>query len=169
MDFIFTKIIEDDWLLFSRLYRSPEAMQYVSTTMSEEQIREAFNNRLPEWDLSSSHWLFFTIRNKINNASLGFTGLKLIHQDKEKLAVVGYIIAPEHAGKSIGTKSLAQLLALPELVSLTKFQAVVTAGNRASERVLEKNGFILTEILKDNCVINGVVFDDHIYTLDKCI
>ncbi|MEW4515740.1 GNAT family N-acetyltransferase [Proteus vulgaris] len=167
MEFVFTKITKDDWPFFSCLYGSEKAMQFISVLMTKEQIREAFNSRLPEWNLSSSHWLCFVIRSKINNTCLGLTGLRLIYQGGEVIAEVGYILSPEKTGKSIGTKSLAQLLNLPELASLKKFQAIVTAGNIASERVLEKNGFILTEILKNNYVIGDVIFDDHVYTLIK--
>ncbi|UPK82733.1 GNAT family N-acetyltransferase [Proteus vulgaris] len=167
MEFIFKKITEDDWPFFKELYDSEKAMQFISNTMTEEQIKEAFNSRLPEWNLSSLHWLCFVIYDKTNTTPLGLTGLRLIHQDGELIGEIGYILSPEQTGKSIGTKSLAQLLNLPELASLKNFQAIVTAGNIASERVLEKNGFILTQVLKDNYVIGDVTFDDHVYTLIK--
>ncbi|MEX5897234.1 hypothetical protein AB6H17_11050 [Proteus vulgaris] len=79
MEFVFTKITKDDWPFFSSLYGSEKAMQFdLSLDDERAEIREAFNSRLPEWNLSSSHWLCFVIRSKINNTCLGLTGLRLI-------------------------------------------------------------------------------------------
>lgn len=167
MDFLLTKLTEKDWDFFKCLYTSSEVMQFISDPMSDEQIKYAFDSRLPKWDLTSSHWLCFVIRNKINKTPLGLTGLKLVHNDGEVIAEVGYIISPEYKGKSLATTSLTQLLSLKELDKLKKFQAVVTSGNIASEFVLKKNGFILTKIIENNYIIGNIAFDDHIYTLTR--
>lgn len=71
------------------------------------------------------------------------TGLMIVQESCELVAEAGYMIACEFSGKSLATDSLAALLALPELSAISRYQAVVTDGNKASVSVLEKNGFIL--------------------------
>ncbi len=53
-----------------------------------------------------------------------------------------------------------QALALNEIVS---FRAVVTEGNIASERVLQKCGFTLSQVMPQAYSIAGKRYDDRIY------
>ncbi|MGG4662919.1 GNAT family N-acetyltransferase [Providencia vermicola] len=165
--FELTKITQADWDFFRKLYTDAEIMRFVSDPLSDEKIKDAFESRLPKWDLSSSHWLCLVIRRKVDGIPMGLTGLMVIQESRELVAEVGYMIASEFSGMSLATDSLAALLALPELSTISRYQAVVTDGNKASVSVLEKNGFILTDVIKDNYTIGGVMFDDCIYTLEK--
>ena len=167
MMFSLTKITKTDWNFFRKLYTDAEIMKFISDPLSDQQIKDAFESRLPKWDIGSSHWLCFVIRREADGVPMGLTGLKMTRENNERIAEVGYIIANGFSGMSLATDSLATLLALPELSTISQYQAVITNGNNASIRVLEKNGFTLTEVIKDNYTIGGVIFDDCIYTLIK--
>lgn len=166
MVFTLTKITENDWDFFRKLYADAGIMRFISDPLNEQQIKDAFDSRLPEWDIESSHWLCFVIRRKVDGLPMGLTGLVIL-DNVEPAAEVGYIIASEFSGMSLATDSLSALLSLPELSAISRYQAVITSGNNASVRVLEKNGFTLKEIIKDNYTIGGVMFDDCIYMLNK--
>lgn len=165
--FTLTKITNSDWEFFKKLYTDDEIMKLVSDPLSDEQIKSAFESRLPEWSVGASHWLCFVIRRESDGIPMGLTGLIVIGEKDELVAEVGYMIASEFSGMSLATDSLATLLALPELAVIPRYHAVVTSGNNASVRVLEKNGFTLKEVIKDNYTIGGVMFDDWIYELNK--
>ncbi|HGY1113940.1 TPA: GNAT family N-acetyltransferase [Providencia rettgeri] len=167
MMFSLTKITKADWDFFRKLYSDAGIMRFISDPLSDEQIKDAFEGRLPEWDLESSHWLCLVIRREVDGIPMGLIGLKMVRESGKPVAEVGYMIASEFSGMSLATDSLAALLALPELSAISRYQAVVTGGNNASARVLGKNGFTLTEIIKDNYAIGGVLFDDCIYTLEQ--
>ncbi|SHM01203.1 GNAT family N-acetyltransferase [Morganella morganii] len=165
MDFVLTKIMQTDWPFFKGLYMNNDVMRFISDPMPEDKIKESFGSRLPSWDIMSPHWLCFVIRDKGDNTPMGLTGLKIVSEGGRRITEVGYMISPEFSGKSLATRSLTRLISLPELAPLNEFCAVVTGGNTASEVVLKKNGFILTEVIENNYVIGNKTFDDHIYTL----
>lgn len=76
-------------------------------------------------------------------------------------AELGYLMLPEYCGR--GVMSAALELFLSELcptLDLLRVSAQVFAPNRASARVLEKNGFILEGVLP-----SAVLKDDHVYDL----
>lgn len=165
--FTLTKIEKSDWDFFKKLYTDTEIMKFISDPLSDQQIKDAFDSRLPKWDVESSHWLCFVIRRETDGVPMGLTGLRMVRENNKRVAEVGYIIANDFSGMSLATNSLTTLLALPELSAISQYQAVITNGNNASVRVLEKNGFILTDVIKDNYTIGGVMFDDCIYKLNK--
>lgn len=167
--FSLTKITKADWDFFRNLYTDAGIMRFISDPLSDDQIKYAFEDRLPDWDLESSHWLCLVIRRDVDGFPMGLTGLKMLRKSGKPVAEVGYMIASEFSGMSLATDSLAALLVLPELSVISRYQAVITDGNIASARVLEKNGFTLTEIIKDNYAIGGALFDDYIYSLEKSV
>lgn len=42
-------LTENDWTFFLTLQQNPDVMRFVADTRTEEEIRTAFNSRLPEW------------------------------------------------------------------------------------------------------------------------
>ncbi len=62
--------------------------------------------------------------------------------DEHGRAEIGYGIAASVRGQGIATAALAQLRALPALSGVTAFVAHTDPGNPASQRVLERNGFV---------------------------
>ena len=69
---------------------------------------------------------------------------------------LGYIILTPWWSRGIGTEAVRQLcrIAFDEL-GLQQISATVFVGNRASERVLEKNGFRLDETKAESFVKDG--------------
>lgn len=66
------------------------------------------------------------------------------HWQSDGQALIGYWIAREYWGKGIATQTLAQFL---PLVSLRPLFAHVAKHNLASQRVLLRHGFVLTDQL----------------------
>ena len=76
---------------------------------------------------------------------------------------VGYLIFPGCWNQGYATELLHALVATLAQHSVTELHAFVTAGNRASERVLLKGGFHKARLIPDADTIRGVRHDDVEY------
>ena len=48
-------LTENDWTFFLTLQQNPDVMRFVADARTEEEIRTAFDSRLPEWFPGSPH------------------------------------------------------------------------------------------------------------------
>lgn len=157
---IMTQIDESSWPLFLRLHQEPEVIKKCFDEPATSEIRHKFDSRLAPWSSDSQDWLCLVIKEKDSNKSIGITGFVF---DKG-IGEVGYLLLPEFYGKGYATESLTQLLSWAKAQhGIDEFKAVVTEGNRASERVLMKSDFRLDEKIKDAYAIGGKLYADHIY------
>lgn len=86
-----------------------------------------------------------------------------IHRQTGEL---GYYLAEEYWGKGIMTQAVKQICTYVFANSnLFRIYAEPFAHNAASCRVLEKAGFVLEGILRQNAVKNGEVVDMKMYSL----
>ena len=158
-------LTENDWTFFLTLQKDPDVMRFVADTRTEEEIRIAFNSRLPEWSPGSPHWLCLVLCDKASEAPLGVTGY--IHENNE-CAEVGFLLAPEAQGKGYGTESLHAVCDFAFTTGgLHRLTACVTAGNEASRRLLEKVGFIHEGTLRESYWLHQNWNDDWIFGLLK--
>ena len=80
---------------------------------------------------------------------------------------LGYMILTPWWSKGIGTEAVRQICGIArEELGLGRISATVFEGNRASERVLEKNGFRLEETITGAVVKGGKVMDVRVYCLN---
>jgi len=149
---------EDDWAFYKELLTSSEVLYYVSDAKSEEEMRAAFESRLPFWSPESQHWLCLVVVERSTGKKVGFTGY--IHRDND-CAEVGFLFAPEAQGKGYAQESLKAVCdyAFDE-GGIRRLIATVTAGNTPSRRLLEKTGFILEEKLHKNYWLRNAWHND---------
>jgi RimJ/RimL family protein N-acetyltransferase len=111
-------------------------------------------------------WPTWAVRRKSDGAYLGRvdSGITL---DMEASNVGYYFFAP-YWGKGYATEAVQ--VVTQHLISqgVHRLLAYVTAGNSASERVLQKAGYAFTQVLPGNDVIRGVAMDDREYVLTVC-
>ncbi|MGN1094143.1 MAG: GNAT family N-acetyltransferase [Candidatus Neoclostridium sp.] len=85
-----------------------------------------------------------------------------------KTAELGYYLAEEYWGKGIMTSAVRRLCeTLFRETDIIRIFAEPFAGNAGSRRVLEKAGFTLEGIMKNNAFKNGKVLDMALYSLIK--
>lgn len=154
---------EEDWPFFLALQQHPDVMRYVSDTRSEQEIRAAFDARLPEWHPGSPHWLCLLVRDNATNAPLGVTGY--IHREDD-CAEMGFLFAPQAQGRGYGQESLTALCHYAfNQGGIRRLVATVTAGNLASRRLLEKTGFVLEGELREAWWLAGAWHNDWLFGL----
>lgn len=160
---VMKQITLSDWPLFLRLHQEPEVIRYAFDPPTNEEILQRFHSRLPKWTWESDHWLCLGIFEQESNVPIGVTGL-CVTERKEGEIELGYLLLPEFHGKGIGTESLLALLDyIKQSLPVKKIIAIVTDGNLASTKVLEKSGFILAEREVDAYQIGGIAYDDLIF------
>ncbi|ELC3155048.1 GNAT family N-acetyltransferase [Vibrio harveyi] len=155
---------QDNWDLYRRLSSDPEIIALCFDPPTEADMRQKFESRLPIWTPQSEHWLCLVIYEKHSSQPIGITGFVL----QNGIAEVGYLLLPEFYGKQFGTESLAGVIDWAfNQHNISEFSATVTEGNIGSERVLEKCGFKLTEIIPEAYEIGGKKYADRLYSLQK--
>ncbi|MGR5217712.1 GNAT family N-acetyltransferase [Vibrio harveyi] len=159
-----TPLQSQHWSLFQRLLCDPQIIALCFDPPTEADMRQKFESRLPIWTPQSEHWLCLVIYEKHSSQPIGITGFVL----QNGIAEVGYLLLPEFYGKQFGTESLAGVIDWAfNQHNISEFSATVTEGNIGSERVLEKCGFKLTEIIPEAYEIGGEKYADRLYSLQK--
>lgn len=73
---------------------------------------------------------------------LGSTGLEF---RTARDAMTGYVLAEDAWGNGYATEALAAMIALAGQLGVRRLSALCHPDHRASQRILEKNGFVLDE------------------------
>ncbi len=99
-----------------------------------------------------------------NNQFIGEIGITP-HQDVFRLgAEMGYFIGEPFWGKGITTEAIRLMVDYVfTTFDIIRIEAGVYDFNKASMRVLEKNGFYLESIKRKSVIKNGVILDDYIW------
>ena len=156
-------LCEADWPQFLALQQDSAVMRYVSDPRSEEEIRAAFESRLPQWSPGCTHWLCLMVREKESGRPLGVSGYI---QREPDIGEVGFLFFPAVQGKGYGTESLRAVCDFAfSAGGLRRLIATVTAGNLASRGALEKVGFRLEGELRENFLLEGKWHNDWIFGL----
>lgn len=152
-----------DWPLFYTLHNTPEVIAQCFDPVDDAVLQQKFQQRLVPWHKEAEHWQCLVIRQHDTGEALGVTGMCF----SQGRAEVGYLLLPAFYGQGFGSESLQALTQWAvSSQNITKFKAVVTEGNVASERLLQKIGFQLVEKVPDAHSIGGKRYADHIYHFD---
>lgn len=81
-------------------------------------------------------------------------------------AMIGYCLDETAWGHGFATEAAGAVLQWAfATLDLNRVQSGADTRNRASERVLEKLGFVREGTLREDCIVNGEVSDDSVYGL----
>ncbi len=77
---------------------------------------------------------------------------------------IGYFVGEEFWGKGIATEATRLLVEyIKQEFNVVRIYAEVFETNKASMRVLQKNGFYLEGIRRKAVIKNGVIMDDYVW------
>lgn len=95
---------------------------------------------------------------------VGGVGVKPMRDVHAGTGEIGYWLGEPYWGRGIATRALGMMVeyAFDELL-FVRLQALVFAGNAASMRVLEKNGFVREGVMRKHVRKNGVITDAVLY------
>jgi len=156
---LLTPFEPSDWAFFRSLREDRDIMRFMASIASEKETRRVFAARL-----TAQHT--FVIRAHDDDTPLGDIGLQVSTQFREE-ADIGYTVIPQAQGRGIASEALRAVCDYAfNLVRVKAVNAYVLADNVGSVRVLEKTGFVRTQVLEKAYEIDGVKFDDWVYRLE---
>ncbi|WP_317178764.1 GNAT family N-acetyltransferase [Lelliottia amnigena] len=156
---LLTPFEPSDWAFFRSLREDRDIMRFMASIASEKETRRVFAARL-----TAQHT--FVIRAHDDDTPLGDIGLQVSTQFREE-ADIGYTVIPQAQGRGIASEALRAVCDYAfNLVGVKAVNAYVLADNVGSVRVLEKTGFVRTQVLEKAYEIDGVKFDDWVYRLE---
>ena len=99
-----------------------------------------------------------------DGALVGNTSVELKSDVCRKDGEIGYILATEYWSKGIMTEAVRQMCELAfDKLDIIRITGLVYAPNVASQRVLEKNGFLREGLLRSAVYKNGQIYDLCLY------
>lgn len=97
--------------------------------------------------------------------SIGCTARTDIHR---KTVEVGYFVGENYWGLGLASEALRLLLQyIDTRLDIVRIEAHVFASNKASMRVLQKNGFFLEAIHQKGAIKNHIFTDDYVWVRFK--
>ena len=141
---------------------------------NNKKIWDNVRNRLPYpyTEQDAKEWLALVKKQKIvttfcieaDGELAGSIGFTLKEDVYRKSAEIGYFIGENFWGQGIATEAIRQLVGyIEENFDLVRIYAEVFEHNKASMKVLEKNGFYLESIRKKAAIKNNIVINDFVW------
>lgn len=96
---------------------------------------------------------------------VGGCGVRIKEDVYKCSAEIGYWIGEPYWGKGIATITISLLMEkiISEFPFLVRVYAEIFENNKASMRVLEKNGFRLESIRAKSVIKNNIIMNDHVW------
>ncbi|MBL0737442.1 GNAT family N-acetyltransferase [Flavobacterium sp. GN10] len=178
LDFNFTPfpIIETERLILDRLTdkdvqevfdlrSNPENMKYIPRPLAKNHEDAMELIKMIDEKIDTNEGINWSVRFKNDSKLIGIIGYYRMQPENYR-AEIGYILSPNHHGKGIVTEAVNQLIKYGfESLKLHSIEAVIDPENYASEKVLQKCGFVKEAHLKEVEFWDGKFIDKVIYSL----
>lgn len=144
-----------------------ENMQYIPRPLVTN-IDEALDHiKMIQDKIDSNEGINWAITEKGNDKMIGIIGHYKIKPEHFRCEI-GYMLLPDYQNKGYVTEAIQTVLSYAfHNMKMNSVEALINPRNTASERVLQKNGFIKEAHLIENEYYNGNFIDTVIYSLLK--
>ena len=146
---------------------NPETMKFVPRPLvtNVEQAMEHF--KMIDDKIEHNIGINWAITLKGNPKLIGIIGHYRIQPENYR-SEIGYMILPEYNGQGFVPEAIKALLIYGfDDLQMHSIEAVIDPENKASERVLQKSGFVKEAHFIENEYYNGKFYDSVIYSLLK--
>ena len=161
------RIAVTDFAEIRELRGNPETMKFIPRpliTNNEEALE--YINMINE-KIENNEAINWAITLKGNPKHIGNIGLFRLQPENHRCEI-GYMILPEYKGQGIVTEVIKAVLKYGfNDMNMHSIEAVIDPDNVASERVLQKNGFVKEAHILENELWDGKFWDTVIYSLLK--
>ena len=142
-----------------------EVMKYVPRPLAKTP-EDALNHiAIINEKIDSNEGINWAITLKDNPKLIGIIGHYHIKPEHFR-AEIGYMLLPEYHGKGIISEAINEVVKYGfQVMKLHSIEAIIDPDNIASERVLQKNGFVKEAHLKENEYYEGHFLDTVIYSI----
>lgn len=162
---ILRRITNDDANEIFELRSNPETMKYIPRPLVKTTEDALEHVAMIEEKIVTNVGINWGITLKGNSKVLGIIGYYRIQPENYR-AEIGYMLLPDFHGKGIISEALKRLIAYGfDDLKLHSIEAVIDPENAASEKVLQKCGFVKEAHLKEAEFYEGKFLDKVIYSL----
>lgn len=147
------------------LRSNPETMKYIPRPLVKNHEDALEHIRMIDEKIANNTGINWAIRLKSTSKLLGIIGYYRMQPENYR-AEIGYMLLPDHHGKGIIPEAVNRLIKFGfEDLKLHSIEAVIDPENYASEKVLQKCGFVKEAHLKESEFWEGKFLDKVIYSL----
>lgn len=161
------RLNENDAEEIFALRSNPETMKYITRPLAKS-IEDALAHiAIIDEKIVNNTGINWGITIKGNPKIIGIIGHYKISPESHR-AEIGYMSLPETNGKGYMSEAIKAVLIYGfEQLNLHSVEAIIAPENIASERVLQKNGFVKEAHFLENEFWEGKYLDTVIYSLLK--
>ncbi|MFB9080901.1 GNAT family N-acetyltransferase [Flavobacterium procerum] len=153
--------VEEVFLLRS----NPETMKYIPRPLVKNHEGALEHIKMINDKIEENICINWGIRLKGNPKLLGIIGFYRMQPENYR-SEIGYMLNPDFHGKGIITEAVKKLIKFGfEELKLHSIEAVIDPENSASEKVLQKCGFVKEAHFKESDFWEGKFLDKVIYSL----
>lgn len=147
------------------LRSNPAVMQYIPRPIAVNMDDAIQNIQNIQEVLKSKLGINWVIQEKGQNKLIGVAGLYRIQADNYRCEL-GYMLSPNFHNKGYVTEVIPRILSYAfDTLHFHSIEAIIDPRNTASERVLQKNGFVKEAHMLENFYWNGEFLDTVIYSI----
>ncbi|WP_433810452.1 GNAT family N-acetyltransferase [Flavobacterium johnsoniae] len=159
------RITNDDVNEVFELRSNPETMKFIPRPLVKDNEDALLHIAMIEEKIETNIGINWAITLKDNPKLLGIIGYYRMQPENYR-AEIGYMLSPDFHGKGIIPEAVNALLKYGfENLKLHSIEAVIDPENYASEKVLQKCGFVKEAHLRESEFWEGKFLDKVIYSL----
>ncbi len=161
------RVSKDDLNEIIELRGNPETMKFIPRPLVKTE-EDALNHfKMIDEKIEKNEGINWAITVKGNPKLIGIIGHYRIQPENHRCEI-GYMILPQYNGQGIVTEAIKVVLEYGfEDLNMHSIEAVIDPDNFASERVLQKNGFVKEAHILENEYYDGKFWDTVIYSILK--
>ena len=148
------------------LNSNSEVMKYIPRPLltSNAESLEYIDTRIDAM-IAANEGINWGVTLRDNPVLIGTAGIYRLQPEHHRCEI-GYKLLPRYQGKGIITETIKLMLDYAfDQLRMHSVEAVIDPANIASERVLQKNGFVKEAHFIENEYYNGIYYDSVIYSL----
>ncbi len=161
------RLDENDVNEVFELRSNPETMRFIPRPLVKTTEEALGHITMINEKIDSNMGINWAITHKGNPKLLGIIGHYRIQPENFR-AEIGYMLLPEYQSQGIVSEAIKTVVDYGfDVMQLHSIEAVIDPGNFASEKVLQKNGFVKEAHILENEFAEGKFWDTVIYSLLK--
>lgn len=158
------RIQESDAKGLLALRSNPVTMKYIPRPIITTQEEVLFLIAMMDEKINSNDGINWAITLKENDEFIGYIGHYRI-QPEHFRSEIGYMMLPDFQGKGYGTEAINKVVEYGfHQMQLHSIEAVIDPNNGASEKALQKCGFVKEAHFKENEYFDGKFIDSVVYS-----
>lgn len=159
------RVAKEDVNEIFALRSNKETMQYIPRPLVKTEEDAMAHIAMMDEKIDNNEGINWAITLKNDSKLIGLIGHYRIKPEHFR-AEIGYMLLPEFHGKGIIVEAIKETVKYGfEIMKLHSIEAVIDPKNLASEKVLQKSGFVKEAHFKENEYYEGRFLDSVIYSI----